>query len=205
MSDVQSAGNRAAFDGLTPPYATIVVDPPWPQKGAGALKGRLGWGDATGASKPMPYSTMSVAEIAALPVADLAAPHAHLYLWTTNGFLRDAFDVLTAWGFRYSTTLVWAKAPMGGGLGGAYGISTEFLLYARRGSLAPMSRVKGTWFQWKRRYDARGKPLHSGKPLAALDLVEQVSPGPYVELFSRTERIGWDAWGWGFEREEMAS
>ena len=192
------------FAELSPPYATIVADPPWPQSGAGALRGREGWGDATGASKPMPYSTMALEDIAALPVEGLAASDAHLYLWTTNGFLRRAFDVVDAWGFTYSTTIVWAKKPMGGGLGGAYGISTEFLLYARRGSLPEKCRVPSTWHQWKRRYDARGKPLHSAKPIPALDMIEQVSPGPYVELFSRDQRLGWDAWGWGFEREGAA-
>lgn len=189
----------SVFAELNPPYSTIVADPPWPQQGAGALTGREGFGDATGASKPMPYSLMPVADICALPVGGLAAPDAHLYLWTTNGFLRQAFDVLEAWGFAYSTTLVWAKNAMGGGMGGAYGISTEFLLFARRGHLQPRSRVTGTWFQWRRRYDARGKPLHSAKPLAALDLIESVSPGPYLELFAREPRLGWDSWGKGYE------
>lgn len=204
MLDEIAAVERELFAELSPPYATIVADPPWPQKGAGALVGREGFGDATGASKPMPYSTMTVAEIAALPVAGLAAADAHLYLWTTNGFLRDAFDVIEAWGFRYSTTLVWTKAPMGGGLGGAYGISTEFLLYARRGRLPERQRVGTTWFAWKRRYDARGKPLHSAKPPPALDVVESVSPGPYIELFARERRLGWDSWGWGYERAASA-
>jgi N6-adenosine-specific RNA methylase IME4 len=123
-------------------YRCIVIDPPWPQKGAGALRGREGFGDATGASKPMPYATMSLDAIAALPVRQLADPTGcHLYLWTTSGFLDDAFDVLRTWGFRYSTTLVWAKKPMGGGMGGDYGISTEFVLYARRGNLPALSRV----------------------------------------------------------------
>lgn len=177
-------------------YRCIVVDPPWPQKGGGTLRGREGWHDSHGASLPMRYDTMSVAAIAAMPMRELAhADGAHLYLWTTNGFLRDAFGVLDAWGFRYSTTLVWAKTPMGGGLGGAYGISTEFCLYARRGQLAPLSRGRGTWWNWKRPYDERGKPTHSAKPPGFYDLVEAVTPGPRVELFARRARAGWDAWG----------
>jgi N6-adenosine-specific RNA methylase IME4 len=144
----------------------------------------------------MPYKLLPVAEIAAMPVAELADPAgAHLYLWTTNRFLDDAFDVLRAWGFKYSTTCVWAKTPMGGGLGGAYGISTEFFLYARRGSLAPLSRVRGTWFNWKRPYDERGKPMHSAKPREFYDLVSTVTPGPNIELFARRARTGWDHWG----------
>jgi N6-adenosine-specific RNA methylase IME4 len=143
----------------------------------------------------MPYPTMTLAEIKALPVSELAEPDAHLYLWTTNGFLRTAFELLETWEFRYSTTLVWAKAPIGAGLGGAWGISTEFILYGRRGTLPPSGRVGRTWFDWKRPYDGRGKPMHSAKPDAFLDLVEQVSPGPYLEMFARRNRLGWDTWG----------
>jgi hypothetical protein len=84
---------------------------------------------------------------------------------------------------------------MGGGLGGAYGISTEFFLYARRGRLAPLSRVRGTWFSWKRPYDSRGKPMHSAKPHEFYDLVTTVSPGPRLEMFARRAREGWDSWG----------
>lgn len=177
-------------------YRTIAVDPPWPQKGGGTLRGREGWHDSHGASRPMPYGLMPVDEIAAMPVRELAHPDgAHLYLWTTNGFLDQAYDVARAWGFKPSTLLVWAKAPMGGGLGGAYGISTEFCLYARRGSLPPLSRVRGTWFTWKRPYDERGKPMHSAKPPEFYDMIEKVSPGGRVELFARRARPGWDVWG----------
>lgn len=179
------------------PYQTIVADPPWPQKGAGPLKGGHAEGFiGTTGSLPMPYRTMTVAEIAAMPVAALADPRgAHCYLWTTNRFLADAFTVLATWGFTYSTTLVWAKTPMGGGLGGAYGISTEYVLYGRRGRLPALSRVKGTWFNWKRPYCERGKPMHSAKPREFYQMVEQVSPGPRLELFARRERAGWDLWG----------
>lgn len=172
-------------------YRTIVVDPPWPQKGSGSASGGNTWADyVTGPSKPMPFETMPVADIAALPVADIAAPEAHLYLWTTNGFLADAFAVLKAWGFRYSTTLVWAKTPMGGGLGGCYGISTEFCLFARRGTLPALSKVPRTWFNWPRQH----RP-HSRKPNDFFAMVETVSPAPRLELFARGSRPGWDAWG----------
>lgn len=124
-----------------------------------------------------------------------AEENAHLYLWTINAYLEDAFDLLRIWDFDYSTTLVWAKNPMGGGLGGSYGISTEFVLFARRGSLPTKSRVTGTWFNWKRPYDERGKPRHSAKPPEFFRMVEEVSPGPYLEMFARDNRAGWDAWG----------
>lgn len=129
-------------------------------------------------------------------VGDLAhGDGAHLYLWTTNRFLGEAFEVLRSWGFAYSTTLVWAKKPMGGGLGGAYGISTEYALFARRGVVSTATRITGTWFPWKRPYDERGKPKHSAKPPEFYAMVEQVSPGPRVELFARSARPNWDVWG----------
>jgi N6-adenosine-specific RNA methylase IME4 len=174
-------------------YATIVADPPWPQKGAGTLRGREGWHDSQGSSKPMPYKTMTVDEIAALGCP--AADDAHLYLWTTNAFLPAAFRVVEAWGFHYSTTLVWAKKPMGGGLGGCYGIATEFVLFARKGSLTALTRVGRNWFDWKRPYDERGKPKHSAKPPDFFKVVESISPGPRLEMFARIERDGWDRWG----------
>lgn len=176
-------------------YSTVVIDPPWPQRGAGALRGREGWTDSTGASKPMPYATMTVAEIAAMPIGEVAADDAHLYLWTTNRFLPDAYALAAGWGFKPSTMLVWAKNPMGGGLGGAYGLATEYLLFARRGSLATTGRVGRNWFNWKRPYDERGKPRHSAKPAEVFELIESVSPGPYLEVFARDNRLGWDAWG----------
>jgi len=176
-------------------YRTIVADPPWNQKG-GPARGREGWLDSNGPSRDLPYPTMSVEEIAALPVRDLREEvGCHLYLWATNRYLRDAFDVALAWGFRPSTILVWAKAPMGGGLGGAFGISTEFIIFARAGRLGHTGRVTGTWFQWKRPYRSDGKPDHSAKPGAFYDVVESVSPGPYLELFARRQRLGWDTWG----------
>lgn len=184
-------------------YRTIVVDPPWPQAGAGRpLGGGAGsyrdWSTRVAGSRTrkMPYGVMTLDDIAALPIAEVAHPQgAHLYLWTTNRFLPEAFAVLAAWGFSYSTTLVWAKNAMGGGTGGAYGISTEYALFARRGKAPALSRVTGTWFNWKRHYDERGKPQHSAKPQAFYDMVRQVSPGPLLDMFARRSLPGWDTWG----------
>ncbi len=180
-------------------YATIVVDPPW-KIGAGSrvgpykvgANGKQVFGDTGGPSRSLQYPSMSVDEIKALPVP--AANDAHLYLWTINRYLPVAFDVAKAWGFEFSTMLTWAKRPMGGGLGGAFGISTEFCLFCRRGSLPATGRIIGTWFPWKRPYK-NGFPHHSAKPPEFFDLVESVSPGPRIELFARRERAGWDAWG----------
>ena len=180
-------------------YATIVADPPWKVGAGRALVGYVMdgdkqlWNPASNASRKLAYPSMSVGEIAALKVP--AAADAHLYLWTINKYLRESFEVATAWGFTYSTMLVWAKNPKGNGLGGTYGISTEFCLFCRRGSLSALRSIGGTWFNWKRPYDERGKPRHSAKPPEFYALVEDVSPGPYLEMFARDRRPRWHAWG----------
>jgi N6-adenosine-specific RNA methylase IME4 len=131
---------------------------------------------------------MTVKEIAALPVSKMAEADAHLFLWTTNRYLRDSFAVAEAWGFRFSQLLVWAKTPRGIGPGGTFSQSAEFILFGRRGSLKHLKRIDTVWFNWTR-------TAHSVKPDAFLDTVEQVSPGPYLELFARRARFGWDYWG----------
>jgi len=137
---------------------------------------------------------MSLQGIIALPVESLAEDNAHLYLWTTNRFVRDAFAITEAWGFKFSTLLTWCKTPMGIGFGGAYTLTTEFVVFARRGSLAPLRRWDSSWMGVPRPYE-NGHIAHSAKPDAFLDIVEQVSPGPYLELFARRQRLGWDTWG----------
>lgn len=162
-------------------YRTIVADPPW-------HVGRGPEWSSNGASRPLTYPTMSLKEIKALPVKDLADNDAHLYIWTINAYIEQTYDLARAWGFRPSTLLTWCKAPHGIGLGGTFSLTTEHVLFSRRGSLKAQTRVDSTWWQWKRRE-------HSAKPEAFIDLVEQVSPPPYVELFARRHRLGWDVWG----------
>ena len=137
---------------------------------------------------------MSVEEICALPVANLAEPDAHLYLWTINAYLEESYDVARAWGFEPSTMMTWVKQPKGCGLGGAFAIASEWCLFARRGKLAHKQRVNRNWWGWGRPYDGL-KPLHSAKPEEFQTIVESVSPGPYLELFARRKRHGWASWG----------
>jgi len=171
-------------------YRTIVVDPPWRYgKWGGFAAATLQGGKRHSTSTALPYAAMTVAEIAALSIGDLAAPDAHIYLWTTNRYLPDAFGVVAAWGFTYSQTLIWAKNPMGLGPGGTFAQSSEYVIFARRGTLKHKRRIDSTWFNWPR----TGK--HSKKPEHFLDLVESVSPGPYLEMFSRRHRLGWSVWG----------
>lgn len=169
-------------------YRTIVADPPWHygEEGTGAT----GYGSANGRQTVrLPYPTMSLEEIEALPIGDLAEPGAHLYLWTTNRYLEAAFGVARSWGFRHVATLVWCK-PHGALSGGVFFSNVEFILHCRaRGSAYPTpARIPTRWFTWPR-------GAHSAKPEAFLDLVEHVSPAPYLELFARRNRLGWDTWG----------
>lgn len=181
---------------MTERFRTIVADPPWRQPSGGP---RTGWMSG-GVPGTLPYPTMEIDEIAALPVGEMAAGDAHLYVWTTNAMLEATYRVVRAWGFRPSQMLVWAKQPRGLGPGGAFANTTEFIAFARRGSLRPLRRHDSTWFDWRRPRTGglsadTTRRTHSRKPEAFLDLVEQVSPGPYLELFARRARLGWERWG----------
>jgi N6-adenosine-specific RNA methylase IME4 len=169
-------------------YRTIVADPPWDYSGDASL--RFAWrrGRPSGDGKPMlAYQTMTLEQIAALrPPAD---DDAHLYLWTTQRFLWDARTVAQEWGFTPVKVLVWCKPPTGFALGGTFGSACEFVLFARKGSLKATAKVPRDWWEWSR------SGGHSAKPEAFIDLVEQVSPGPYLEMFARRNRLGWDTWG----------
>lgn len=182
-------------------YNVILADAPWqvkagrPLSGYTLVDGVQVWSSNDNKSRELNYDSMTVEAIKKMPIKDLAADDCHLYFWTTNGYLGRAFEVIEAWGFKYSTTLVWAKNARGGGLGGNFKITTEFLLFATRGSLKAKEQHVGTWFNVKREYDERGKPQHSRKPSFFHELIEKVSPGPYLELFARREREGWAVFG----------
>lgn len=168
------------FAGLTPPYRTICVDPPWRYASA-----------ATKADARKHYSTMSLPEIADLPVAELADEDCHLWLWATNALLEDAYYLVRAWRFRPLTVVTWCKPQPG--VGYYLRNNTEHAILASRGRpQVPADKPLSTWFQWPR-------GAHSAKPAAFYDLVEQVSPAPRVELFCRQPRFGWDTWGHGYE------
>jgi N6-adenosine-specific RNA methylase IME4 len=171
-------------------YRTIVADPPWHYDSWPTSPARIPHGEVfDGRRTPIKYPTLTVEEIRALPVFHLAEPDAHLYLWTTNRYLRESFNVLDSWGFRYAQTLIWCKTPMGKGPGGAFAQNAEFVLFARRGSLAHLEKQDGVWFNWPR------TAVHSKKPEAFMDMVERVSPAPRLEMFARRQRLGWDTWG----------
>lgn len=167
-------------------YRTIVADPPWQYEPH--VRGTSSFGPRS--DHALPYDQMDLRAIAALPIADLAEADAHLYLWTTNRYLRAAFDLLDEWGFTYRQTLIWRKtgcpSPFAASIAPNH---AEYLLYAKRGDLPLLSRLKTNVI------DAPQQREHSRKPEVFIDLIEQVSPGPRVELFSRRHRMGWDVWG----------
>ena len=171
-------------------YRTIMADPPWPYRqplGRGRRAGELARGG-------LPYSALSVEEIAAFPIGDLSAPDCMCWLWSTNSHLHEAFHVLEEWGFTYKTMVTWDKGRIGLGywLRGA----TEHLLLGIKGN--PRSRMKGphgaTGMAWST--IIREPPqAHSVKPQAAYDMAEALGEPPRLELFARRRRLGWDAWG----------
>ena len=191
---------RRAREKTMKKYKTILADPPWEVKAGRDLGGyvvensKQVFDQTHQKSRNLAYPSMSVEEISALPVSEWAEDDAHLYVWTINKYVEQAYQVARAWGFKPSTMLVWAKTPLGGGLGGTYRITTEYCLFCRRGTLAAKSKITGTWWNWKRPY-VNGYPCHSKKPEQFQTMVEAVSPGPYLEMFARRIRHGWDAWG----------
>ena len=166
-------------------YRTIVADPPWHYE---RFVGRTAGGGSGWQAHDLPYPSLTVPEIMALPVGDLAEPDARLFCWTTNRYLPDTFNILRAGGFRYQQTLVWRKTNASPYPGAVAVIDVELLLVAQRGTPGRPDFAKSSVIEAAVR-------AHSQKPEAFLDLVEQVSPGPYLEMFARRQRLGWDTWG----------
>ena len=163
-------------------FPTIYADPPWPYSNTAAR----------GAAENH-YKTMSLEAIRNEPVSQLVAEQAHLHLWTTNAFLREAFDVIRAWGFKYKSCLIWTKPQLG--MGNYWRVSHEYLLLGVRGNLPFQDRSVRSWQTVRR-------TVHSRKPFLFRGLIEQVSPGPYLELYGREEHPNteWTVYGNQVER-----
>jgi len=161
-------------------YATIVIDPPWDW-------GDEGDQDQLGRARP-DYSTMTIEQLEQLDVGGLADDDCHIYLWITNRSLPKGFRLLEAWGFRYITALTWVKPHFG--MGNYFRGQTEHVLFGVKGSQPLKRKDVGTAFTAE-----RGPAGHSSKPPSFLDLVESCSPGPYIEMFSRSSRPDWVTWG----------
>jgi N6-adenosine-specific RNA methylase IME4 len=170
-------------------FGTILADPPWQ------------FTNRTGKVAPehrrlSRYSTMSLDEICALPVANIADDPAHLYLWVPNALLPEGLRVMRAWGFTYKSNIVWHKVRKDGGSDGR-GVGfyfrnvTEVILFGTRGKKAR------TLAAGRRQVHliATRKREHSRKPDEQYDVIEACSWGPRIELFSRGARPGWTVWG----------
>jgi N6-adenosine-specific RNA methylase IME4 len=172
VSRVQKSEGQAE---LPLKVSTILADPPWDVLQRG------------GRGAHRHYHLMTVEEIAALPVGGLASADAHLWLWVTNATLFASQLVMAAWGFTYRSCLTWVKPGLG--LGSSYlRNNTEHLLFGTRGKAPVLYRSQPTWL-------FAPKQDHSHKPEEQYAVIERCSPGPYLELFARRKRPGWQVWG----------
>ncbi len=170
-------------------FNTILADPPWQfQNRTGKV--------APEHKRLSRYGTMRLDEIKSLPVAEAAASTSHLYLWVPNALLPEGIEVLQAWGFSYKSNIVWQKirkdgGPDGRGVGFYFRNVTELLLFGVRGKNARTLQPGRSQVNIMR----TRKREHSRKPDEQFDLIQSCSPGPYLELFARGKRAGWETWG----------
>jgi N6-adenosine-specific RNA methylase IME4 len=187
-------GKQSSSESLLAPlvgrgFGTVLADPPWQfQNRTGKM--------APEHRRLARYSTMTLDDIASLPVQSLCDETAHLYLWVPNALLPEGLAVMAAWGFQYKSNIVWHKVrkdggPDGRGVGFYFRNVTELILFGVRGrnarTLAPGRRQVNIIKSMKRE--------HSRKPDEAYEVIEACSPGPYLELFARGPRPGWECWG----------
>jgi N6-adenosine-specific RNA methylase IME4 len=170
-------------------FGAILADPPWQfQNKTGKV--------APEHHRLSRYATLTLDDIKALPVAQVAADVAHLYLWVPNALLPEGLAVLKAWGFTYKSNIVWHKVRKDGGSDGR-GVGfyfrnvTELVLFGVRGKSARTLAAGRRQVN----YLSSRKREHSRKPDELYPLVEACSPGPFIELFARGVREGWEAWG----------
>jgi N6-adenosine-specific RNA methylase IME4 len=170
-------------------YAAVYADPPWHF---------ATWSEA-GRDRSPEYQTMGAAAIASLPVLELAADNCALFMWACWPTMKDAFDLITAWGFTYKTcAFTWMKAdpyrlfaddktPFAG-MGYWTRANSEVCLLATRGKPKRLNADVRQGIIAPRRE-------HSRKPDEIYGRIERLVPGPYVELFARSTRAGWNSWG----------
>jgi N6-adenosine-specific RNA methylase IME4 len=170
-------------------FGAILADPPWQfQNKTGKV--------APEHHRLSRYATLTLDDIGRLPVAQVAAGVAHLYLWVPNALLPEGLAVMEAWGFRYKSNIVWHKVRKDGGSDGR-GVGfyfrnvTELVLFGVRG------RNARTLAAGRRQvnYLSSRKREHSRKPDELYPIIEACSPGPFLELFARGVRPGWETWG----------
>lgn len=172
-------------------FNTIYADPPWQfQNRTGKV--------APEHKRLMRYETMTLDDIKALPVADIAGEKAHLYLWVPNALLPDGLAVMDAWGFEYKANIIWEKVrkdggPDGRGVGFYFRNVTEMLLFGIRKNSAPNRTLAPARSQVN--IVRSMKREHSRKPDEIIPIIEACSSAPRIELFARGIRDGWAMWG----------
>lgn len=167
-------------------FGCILADPPWLFKN-----------QATRGSTSNHYRVMTVDELCALPIAQLAADDAHLHLWVPNALVYDAAPVFSAWGFKYVCNFVWVKERIS--VGNYWRNAHEPLMTAIRGNATRFGdRSLPSWMELPR-------GPHSAKPEEVRRMIERASPGPYFELFGRMPVPGWTVWGDQIERDRLFS
>lgn len=170
-------------------YRTIYADPPWQfQNRTGKV--------APEHKRLNRYGTMELEAIKQLPVEEAAEERSHLYLWVPNALLPEGLEVMKAWGFSYKTNIIWEKVrkdgmPDGRGVGFYFRNVTEMLLFGIRGGKNRTLDAGRSQVNLIRAI----KREHSRKPDEFVDLIEGCSPGPFLEMFARGSREGWDMWG----------
>ena len=167
-------------------YNTIVIDPPWNMTMTGKV------GRRENRPQELPYKTMTLKEIYDFSLKDFANDGSHIYLWTTNKFLRESFKFFDSWNVRFHLVLVGCK-PSGFAPNCGYIFGTEFCLLGFYGK-KPMQKWKHIGkLNWFNMYNPAGN--HSCKPDIFYDLVEEMSHEPYIDIFSRKNRAGWNVYG----------
>lgn len=177
-------------------YRTVLADPPWQfQNRTGKV--------APEHKRLQRYPTLSLEEIMEIPVGFITTEKSHLYLWVPNALLQEGLKVMEAWGFEYKTNIIWHKirkdgGPDGRGVGFYFRNTTEMLLFGVRGKLRTLNPGRTQVNIIKTR-----KQEHSRKPEEQYELIESCSPGPFLELFARGPRDGWEVWGNQSEEYEL--
>jgi N6-adenosine-specific RNA methylase IME4 len=166
-------------------FGLLYIDPPWRFETLVGTPSR---------AIESHYPTMTLDEICALPVGDIALDDAILFLWVTAPFLESAFEVLKAWGFSYRTCLVWIKHAKGMGY---YARGRhELLLLARRGHIRAPQPADRPDSVFEEAVIAEPRGEHSVKPAKVREIIERMYPGlRRIELFARGPVPGWSAWG----------
>ena len=194
LNDSFSSPGQHLVEAIQGSFGTILADPPWRFHNR---TGRI----APEYRRLHRYPSLGFEEIMSLPVQELAHAHSHLYLWVPNALIQEGLEVMKRWGFKYKTNLVWYKVrkdggPDGRGVGFYFRNVTELVLFGVRGNKRTFNpgRTQVNVIPTRRRE-------HSRKPDELYDIIEQCSPGPYLELFARHLRNGWIQWGNGISKE----